>query len=80
MNKRNNSDEELKIPQTLLETMQAIMKNEHTRDEALTSTPAYQRLRAKFIASVRDKQRNVVPRLPFVQLRDLLSALRPDEE
>jgi hypothetical protein len=80
MNKRNNSDEESKIPQALLETMQAIIKNEQTRDEVVTSTPAYQRLRAKFIASVRDKQRNVIPRLPFVQLRDLLSALRPDKE
>ena len=80
MNKRNNSDEESEIPQDLLETMQAIMKNEQARDEALTSAPAYQRLRAKFIASVRDKQRNVFPRLPFVQLRDLLRAFRPDEE
>ena len=80
MNKRNNSDEESKIPQALLETMQAIIKNEQTRDEVLTSTPAYQRLRAKFIASVRDKQRNVIPQMPFVQLHDLLNALRPDEE
>jgi len=80
MNKRNDSDEESKIPQELLDAMQAISKNEEARDEALTSTLAYQRIRAKFIASVRKKQRNETPQMPFVQFHDLLSALRPDEE
>jgi len=71
MNTKNISKEKSDALRTMIHVLRYVRENEQLREKTVNSLPAFRRIRADFIESVRRRNRSIQPDVPISELQQI---------